>query len=167
MRQVLLVGLKDTIRTHNARILWVTVQRETVGDLSCVERHSTESKGRENLVEVIRFENRADLLNGFEVLVVWTHVMERVTVLRITIRSCEVNSDSQVDRPTATKVLRETWHLIQLEILKFDLASTSTKALLNVIIAFFDQTIRSRNNVTNFNAATHQSEFDSNRCITI
>ena len=136
-------------------------------DLSCVEWHSTEAKGREDLVEIIWFENRADLLDSFEVLVVWAHVMERVTVLRVTIRSCEVNSDGKVDRPTSTKILRETWHLIQLEILKFDLASTSTIALLNVIIAFFDQTIRSRNNVTNFNAATHQSELDSNRCITI
>jgi len=85
VRQLVLVGLDDSICSHNTRLLWVTIEREAMRDNICAGGHSTKTKGREDLVKVIGFEDVTNLSDGLEVLITLAHEMKGVSRFGITI----------------------------------------------------------------------------------
>ena len=92
-RQLLLVRLKDPLGAHDAGLLWVAIQGETVHYLLLAVRNCAETERGEHFIEVVRLQNCADLANGCSVLVLGAHEVKRSLIPRISVRSCEVDSD--------------------------------------------------------------------------
>ena len=102
MLQILLVGLKNTSDSGD---LWhgcVAVERETVVDSGLAKRDAAEAESGKHLGTVIRLQNGTHLLDGCVVLVLGPHIVQRLSILRVPIRRCEVNGHSERDLPAAS-----------------------------------------------------------------
>ena len=80
----------------NARYVWilrVTIDCEAVTDIiyAKVARYPSESKDRETPVIIVRLNNRANVREGFFILVVSSQVVKRFAVAWIPIRGSVIN----------------------------------------------------------------------------
>ena len=91
--QTLSIGSKDTGYAKHRRLLSVSIQREAVVDLAWLERgDGTEAERREHACVIVRLKNIAHLIDSLHILVLGAIEVERSSLLRITVRSSEVNS---------------------------------------------------------------------------
>jgi len=83
--QVVLVGIQDSFDSWDARVLGVAIEREAVSHTWLTKSYSTEAERRELLRIVIRLKDGANLRNGFVVLVVGSHEVQRLRVVRVSV----------------------------------------------------------------------------------
>lgn len=108
-----------SVRTQNPgnsldkRSLWITVQWETMVDFGTASEliDTTEPVEWEHLIVVVLLNNATNHVDRSFILVLRAHKVKAVIISQLTIRSCVVDSDSQVELPSGPQVVNHSRNL--------------------------------------------------------
>ena len=89
--------------------------------------------------------------------------MQRAALGRVTVRSGEVDCNSERDLNTTSKVVNKCWNLNQLKVSELKRSTT----FYNAVTSSINQLICRCNDMTNLFWSTHQSKFDAKCWITV
>ena len=84
--------------------------------LSHKRRNSSEAIHWDHLVTVVAFKNTSYSPGGMFVLIVASYVVERVTIVRVSVGACVVNSQTKRDGPPIIDIGQEIWLLLDAKV---------------------------------------------------
>ena len=163
VRQLLLVCVEDAQRSLDRGVKGVPVEREAVTYLGRASNDSAKTKRGEHTIVVIWLNDHSHLLDGGVILISWSEVMQRAALGRITVRSGEVDCNSERDLNTTSKVVNKCWNLNQLKVSELNRST----AFYNAVTASVNKLVCRCNDMTDLFWSTHQSKFDAKCWITV
>ena len=97
------------MNSNNFWVAWISIHSETMvcRILADMSWYTTKTKHWEASIIVIWLKNITNWEKSLFILVVLTHVVERIGVCRIAVWSCIINSTYDWDLPTRSKIVRQ------------------------------------------------------------